>query len=290
MKNETKATIRCIPLDENQTVLEFVRSIGEYVQTVDGKATASQMCEKFLFSPKQQWTPIRKLSGGEKRRLYLLSVLMSAPNVLILDEPTNDLDIETLEVLEDYLDGFAGIIITVSHDRYFLDRTVDRIFAFEAGGHLTQYEGGYSDYKEKCVSSIYNVPGNGISKGTALSGNGLVSGSGVAAGSNDDKSADGTQKVTAGNKTLTSKEYNKSRSERLKFTYKEQKEYDSIDDDIAALESDIERIDSEMAKCVTDYGKLNDLSKEKAEKEKQLEEKMDRWVYLNDLAERIANQ
>ena len=278
------------PLDENQTVLEFVRSIGEYVQTVDGKATASQMCEKFLFSPKQQWTPIRKLSGGEKRRLYLLSVLMSAPNVLILDEPTNDLDIETLEVLEDYLDGFAGIIITVSHDRYFLDRTVDRIFAFEAGGHLTQYEGGYSDYKEKCVSSIYNVPGNGISKGTALSGNGLVSGSGVAAGSNDDKSADGTQKVTAGNKTLTSKEYNKSRSERLKFTYKEQKEYESIDDDIAALESDIERIDSEMAKCATDYGKLNDLSKEKAEKEKQLEEKMDRWVYLNDLAERIANQ
>ena len=278
------------PLDENQTVLEFVRSIGEYVQTVEGKATASQMCEKFLFSPKQQWTPIRKLSGGEKRRLYLLSVLMSAPNVLILDEPTNDLDIETLEVLEDYLDGFAGIIITVSHDRYFLDRTVDRIFAFEAGGHLTQYEGGYSDYKEKCVSSIYNVPGNGISKGTALSGNGLVSGSGVAAGSNGDKSADGTQKVTAGNKTLTSKEYNKSRSERLKFTYKEQKEYESIDDDIAALESDIERIDSEMAKCATDYGKLNDLSKEKAEKEKQLEEKMDRWVYLNDLAERIANQ
>ena len=278
------------PLDENQTVLEFVRSIGEYVQTVDGKATASQMCEKFLFSPKQQWTPIRKLSGGEKRRLYLLSVLMSAPNVLILDEPTNDLDIETLEVLEDYLDGFAGIIITVSHDRYFLDRTVDRIFAFEAGGHLTQYEGGYSDYKEKCVSSIYNVPGNGISKGTALSGNGLVSGSGVAGGSNGDKSADGTQKVTAGNKTLTSKEYNKSRSERLKFTYKEQKEYESIDDGIAALESDIERIDSEMAKCATDYGKLNDLSKEKAEKEKQLEEKMDRWVYLNDLAERIANQ
>jgi ATP-binding cassette subfamily F protein uup len=282
------------PLDENQTVLEFVRSIGEYVQTVDGKATASQMCEKFLFSPKQQWTPIRKLSGGEKRRLYLLSVLMSAPNVLILDEPTNDLDIETLEILEDYLDGFAGIVITVSHDRYFLDRTVDRIFAFEAGGHLTQYEGGYSDYKEKCVSSIYSVSGNGISKGAALSGNGLVSGSGAAAGgmtgSNGDISMDGVQKAASGNKTLTSKEYNKSRSERLKFTYKEQKEYETIDDDIAALESAIERIDSEMAKCATDYGKLNDLSREKAEKEKQLEEKMDRWVYLNDLAERIANQ
>lgn len=282
------------PLDENQTVLEFVRSIGEYVQTVDGKATASQMCEKFLFSPKQQWTPIRKLSGGEKRRLYLLSVLMSAPNVLILDEPTNDLDIETLEILEDYLDGFAGIVITVSHDRYFLDRTVDRIFAFEAGGRLTQYEGGYSDYKEKCVSSIYNVSGNGISKGAALSGNGLVSGSGAAAGgmtgSNGDISMDGVQKAASGNKTLTSKEYNKSRSERLKFTYKEQKEYETIDDDIAALESAIERIDSEMAKCATDYGKLNDLSREKAEKEKQLDEKMDRWVYLNDLAERIANQ
>ncbi len=265
------------PLDENQTVLECVRSIGEYVQTVDGKVTASQMCEKFLFTPKQQWTPVRKLSGGEKRRLYLLSVLMSAPNVLILDEPTNDLDIETLEVLEDYLDGFAGIIITVSHDRYFLDRTVDRIFAFEAGGHLTQYEGGYSDYKEKCVSSIYNVSGKGIA------------GNGSLASSVSNASINNNRQGSTG-KTLTSKEYNKSRSERLKFTYKEQKEYETIDDDIAALESDIERIDSKMTECATDYGKLNDLSKEKAEKEKQLDEKMDRWVYLNDLAERIANQ
>lgn len=131
------------------TVLEYVRSIGEYVTTATGKATASQMCERFLFTPKMQWTPIEKLSGGEKRRLYLLSVLMSAPNVLILDEPTNDLDIETLEILEDYLDGFAGIVITVSHDRYFLDRIVDRIFAFEENGILHQYEGGFSDYYEK---------------------------------------------------------------------------------------------------------------------------------------------
>ena len=238
------------PLDENQTVLEFVRSIGEYVQTVDGKATASQMCEKFLFPPKQQWTPIRKLSGGEKRRLYLLSVLMSAPNVLILDEPTNDLDIETLEVLEDYLDGFAGIVITVSHDRYFLDRTVDR-------------------------SVVAGVD---------------VTAGGTAAGRVSGGDTDSVQKAVSGSKTLTSKEYNKSRSERLKFTYKEQKEYETIDDDIAALEKDIERIDAEMSKCATDYGKLNDLSKEKAEKEKQLDEKMDRWVYLNDLAERIANQ
>lgn len=131
------------------TVLEYVRSIGEYVTTATGNATASQMCERFLFTPKMQWTPIEKLSGGEKRRLYLLSVLMSAPNVLILDEPTNDLDIETLEILEDYLDGFAGIVITVSHDRYFLDRIVDRIFAFEENGILHQYEGGFSDYYEK---------------------------------------------------------------------------------------------------------------------------------------------
>ena len=285
----TMPILECILIDASDNQIKLTANDMEL--GIETKVEGSILSRgKIALDAKLLSEIIRKLSGGERRRLYLLKLLMSAPNVLILDEPTNDLDIETLEVLEDYLDGFAGIIITVSHDRYFLDRTVDRIFAFEAGGHLTQYEGGYSDYKEKCVSSIYNVPGNGISKGTALSGNGLVSGSGVAAGSNGDKSADGTQKVTAGNKTLTSKEYNKSRSERLKFTYKEQKEYESIDDDIAALESDIERIDSEMAKCATDYGKLNDLSKEKAEKEKQLEEKMDRWVYLNDLAERIANQ
>ena len=284
------------PLDDSLTVLEFVRSIGEYVTTADGKATASQMCEKFLFTPKQQWTPISKLSGGEKRRLYLLSVLMSAPNVLILDEPTNDLDIETLEILEEYLDGFAGIVITVSHDRYFLDRVVDRIFAFEAGGHLTQYEGGYTDYRDKCVSSIYNASENGVSKSNlSLGSNSVVAGvdvtaGGTAAGRVSGGDTDSVQKAVSGSKTLTSKEYNKSRSERLKFTYKEQKEYETIDDDIAALENDIERIDAEMSKCATDYGKLNDLSKEKAEKEQQLEEKMDRWVYLNDLAERIANQ
>ena len=234
------------PLDDSLTVLEFVRSIGEYVTTADGKATASQMCEKFLFTPKQQWTPISKLSGGEKRRLYLLSVLMSAPNVLILDEPTNDLDIETLEILEEYLDGFAGIVITVSHDRYFLDRVVDRIFAFEAGGHLTQYEGGYTDYRDKCVSSIYNASENGVSKSNlSLGSNSVVAGvdvtaGGTAAGRVSGGDTDSVQKAVSGSKTLTSKEYNKSRSERLKFTYKEQKEYETIDDDIAALEKDIE--------------------------------------------------
>lgn len=248
------------PLDDSLTVLEFVRSIGEYVTTADGKATASQMCEKFLFTPKQQWTPISKLSGGEKRRLYLLSVLMSAPNVLILDEPTNDLDIETLEILEEYLDGFAGIVITVSHDRYFLDRVVDRIFAFEAGGHLTQYEGGYTDYRDKCVSSIYNVESNGTSD------------------TSKSKAAGQVKKV-----------YN-SHEDKIKFTYMEQKEYETIDDDIEKLETKVSELDDEIAKNATSYSKLAELTKEKEDVERQLEEKMERWEYLNDLAEKIEKQ
>lgn len=248
------------PLDDSLTVLEFVRSIGEYVTTADGKATASQMCEKFLFTPKQQWTPISKLSGGEKRRLYLLSVLMSAPNVLILDEPTNDLDIETLEILEEYLDGFAGIVITVSHDRYFLDRVVDRIFAFEAGGHLTQYEGGYTDYRDKCVSSIYNVASNGVS--------------------------DTSKSKAAGQ---VKKAYN-SHEDKIKFTYMEQKEYETIDDDIEKLENRVSELDDEIAKNATSYSKLAELTKEKEDVERQLEEKMERWEYLNDLAEKIEKQ
>lgn len=248
------------PLDDSLTVLEFVRSIGEYVTTADGKATASQMCEKFLFTPKQQWTPISKLSGGEKRRLYLLSVLMSAPNVLILDEPTNDLDIETLEILEEYLDGFAGIVITVSHDRYFLDRVVDRIFAFEAGGHLTQYEGGYTDYRDKCVSSIYNVASNGTSD------------------TSKSKAAGQVEKV-----------YN-SHEDKIKFTYMEQKEYETIDDDIEKLETKVSELDDEIAKNATAYSKLAELTKEKEDVERQLEEKMERWEYLNDLAEKIEKQ
>ena len=248
------------PLDDSLTVLEFVRSIGEYVTTADGKATASQMCEKFLFTPKQQWTPISKLSGGEKRRLYLLSVLMSAPNVLILDEPTNDLDIETLEILEEYLDGFAGIVITVSHDRYFLDRVVDRIFAFEAGGHLTQYEGGYTDYRDKCVSSIYNVASN--------------------------RTSDTSKSKAAGQ---VKKVYN-SHEDKIKFTYMEQKEYETIDDDIEKLETKVSELDDEIAKNATAYSKLAELTKEKEDVERQLEEKMERWEYLNDLAEKIEKQ
>lgn len=252
------------PLDEKMTVLEFVRSIGEYVTTATGKATASQMCEKFLFGPKSQWTPISKLSGGEKRRLYLLSVLMSAPNVLILDEPTNDLDIETLEILEDYLDGFAGIVIVVSHDRYFLDRTVDRIFSFEGGGRLKQYEGGFSDYYEKKQAE-----------------NGIAS----------DGATQSVREAVSGDTTSAKpKKYYKERENKLKFTYAEQKEYDTIDDDIASLESKIEELDGEIAGAATQYSRLNELMQEKTDVEAQLEHKMDRWVYLNDLAEKIEAQ
>lgn len=244
-------------LDNSMTVLELVRSIGEYVTTATGKATASQMCEKFLFGPKMQWTPIAKLSGGEKRRLYLLSVLMSAPNVLILDEPTNDLDIETLEILEEYLDGFAGIVIVVSHDRYFLDRTVDRIFAFEENGVLKQYEGGFSDYYEKRNSSILN--------------------------SEKSEAKNELRKEDSESRT----KYIKNRSGEIKFTYKEQKEYETIDGDIEKLEKRIAQLDEQIEAAATQYGKLNELMKEKAEAEASLEYSMERWVYLNDLALKI---
>ena len=222
------------PLDNSKTVLEFVRSIGEYVNTVNGKATASQMCEKFLFGPKAQWTPISKLSGGEKRRLYLLSVLMSSPNVLILDEPTNDLDIETLEILEEYLDGFSGIVIVVSHDRYFLDRVVDRIFAFEEDGHLKQYEGGFSDYYEKSVSSILYNEDNPSMKEYKSQGH------------DTGKKQDGDTTTGSGKP-----KYVKDRSNQLKFTYAQQKEYETIDDDIAKLEADVARLDEEIAANAT---------------------------------------
>lgn len=240
-------------LDESLNVLEHVKEIGEYVNTTNGKISASQMCERFLFTPEMQWTPISKLSGGEKRRLYLLSVLMEAPNVLILDEPTNDLDIETLEILEDYLDNFAGIIIVVSHDRYFLDRIVDRIFAFEELGVIKQYEGGFSDYTEK----------KQIMKGET--------------------------NVKPKNLDNQKEKYSREKPQKLKFSYNEQKEFDSIDSDIAELESIIEKLDLEIAEAATQYSKLNELMAQKSLKEKELEIKMERWVYLNDLAEQIAN-
>ena len=235
-------------------VIDYIRNVAEYIQTTKGQASASQMLDRFLFPPELQYTPLDKLSGGEQRRLYLLKVLMEAPNVLILDEPTNDLYIQTITILEDYMDTFAGIVITVSHDRYFLDRIVNRIFAFEEGGHLKQYEGGYTDYLEK-VKPIAKQEKSKLEK-----------------------------------KENNGKKFRKEHQKKLKFTYKEQKEFETIDDDIAKLEEKIEQLDEEIMENATNSGKLAELTQQKEETEEALNKKMDRWVYLNDLAEQIANQ
>ena len=235
-------------------VIEYIKNVAEYIQTTKGQVSASQMLDRFLFPPELQYTPLDKLSGGEQRRLYLLKVLMEAPNVLILDEPTNDLDIQTLTILEDYLDTFAGIVITVSHDRYFLDRIVNRIFAFEEGGHLKQYEGGYTDYLEKV------------------------------------KPAAKPEKSKPAKKENNGKKFQKEHQKKLKFTYKEQKEFETIDDDIAKLEEKLEQLDEEIMENATNSGKLAELTEQKESAQAELDEKMDRWVYLNDLAEQIANQ
>ena len=245
-------------MDESLRVIDYVKEVGEYITTSDGKITAAQMLENFLFDGTMQWSKIEKLSGGEKRRLYLLRVLMSAPNVLILDEPTNDLDIQTLTILEDYLDRFDGIVIVVSHDRYFLDRTVRRIFAFEGNGVIRQSEGGYSDY---LIRLELEKPEEEL----------------PASVKKDERKADSKKSWKGGEK-------------KLKFSFKEQREFETIDDDIAALEEKIETADAEILKNATNSAKLAELMAEKESLEQQLEEKMDRWVYLNDLNEQIQNQ
>ena len=237
-------------------VIDIVKDKGEYVETKDGKVTASKMCETFLFDGNMQYTPVSKLSGGEKRRLYLLQVLMTSPNVLILDEPTNDLDIQTLRVLEDYLDTFQGIVITVSHDRYFLDRVVTRIFSFEPGGIIARSEGGYEDYYLRGFAST--------------------------------EEAKVGVKVTAssdGKKDSSSKEDWKKPREQKKLSYKDQKEYDTIEEDIDKIEKRIHEIDDEMVASATDYPKLAMLSAEKQELEEQLDYKMLRFMELQELVD-----
>ncbi|EDS06017.1 ABC transporter, ATP-binding protein [[Clostridium] scindens ATCC 35704] len=240
-------------MDDSMRVIDYVKEVGEYITTSDGKITASQMLENFLFDGALQWSKIEKLSGGEKRRLYLLRILMGAPNVLILDEPTNDLDIQTLTILEDYLDRFDGIIIIVSHDRYFLDRTVNRIFSFEGDGVIRQFEGGYSDY-------LIRKELEALPEETAVSGE---------------------------IKECNTKNAWKKREKKLKFSFKEQREFETIDDEIAALEDKIEELNSQVAANATNSARLNELLGEKEEMEQKLEEKMERWVYLNDLNEQI---
>lgn len=245
-------------MDESLRVIDYIRDTAEYIQTSEGTATASQMCDRFLFLGSMQYTQIAKLSGGEKRRLYLLKVLMEAPNVLILDEPTNDLDIQTLTILEDYLETYPGIVVAVSHDRYFLDKTATRIFSFE-NGCIRQYEGNFTDYKEsrRLREADDTVPGN-----------------------------QGMDNASAESKSASMATW-KQKSNRPKFTYQEQKEYDTIDEVIAGLEAKLEETDQAMAEAATSYSALNELMQQKEELEKKLEEKMERWVYLNDLAEQI---
>ena len=243
-------------MDDRQRVIDYVRDIAEYINTSEGKISASAMLERFLFTPDMQHAPIGKLSGGEKRRLYLLSVLCQEVNTLLLDEPGNNLDIPTLTILEDYLNSFPGIVITVSHDRYFLDNVADRIFAFEPEGHLRQYEGGYTDYLEA-----------------------------------KQRSARGQEEKPREEKKKNSgKTWKQNRPEKLKFTFQEKREFEHIDDEIADLEARLEKLEEEIMKNATNSVKLQELTAQKEEQEKKLEEKMDRWVYLNDLAERIEEQ
>jgi len=251
-------------MNPDDRVIDYIKNTAEFVRTEEGLVSASVMLERFLFEPSQQYSKIEKLSGGEKRRLNLLRVLMEAPNVLILDEPTNDLDIETMTILEDYLDSFDGIVITVSHDRYFLDRVVRRIFSFEENGVIDQYEGGYTDY-------INRKKEKGLLEENAL----LKTKSSSAGKSDSDK---------------TEKEEYKIRNKKLKFSYNEQREYETIEDDIAKLEEKIEKLDGEIVKNATNSVKLRELMESKEETETLLMEKMDRWEYLEDLAKKIEEQ
>ena len=248
-------------MDESLRVIDYIKNAAEYVKTKDGSISASQMLERFLFPSSVQYTVIGKLSGGEKRRLYLLRILMEAPNVILLDEPTNDLDIQTLVILEDYLDTFPGIVITVSHDRYFLDRVVNRIFAFEGDGRVQQYEGGYTDYQNACLKRAEaegGQPGGGQEGKTEVRTNGK------------------TQRTRG--------------PQKLKFSYKEQRDYETIEGEMTDLEERISSLEQEIQASAHDFVKLNQLMAEKEEAEAALEEKMERWMYLEELAAKIAEQ
>lgn len=266
-------------------VIDYIKETAEYVKTVDGTVTASQMLEKFLFTPEKQYSLIGKLSGGEKRRLNLLRVLMEAPNVLILDEPTNDLDITTLTILEDYLDKFNGIVIEVSHDRYFLDRTVKRIFAFEGNGVINQYEGGYSDYVLRKEMNEVEVGENAL---TGIKGSGKNKNGVSLKGNEKSKVTKGGEDSAEYSTKNGSASSDRNTNRKPKFSYKEQREYDTIESEVSELEDKISNLEKEIESNATDFVKLGELTKEKEQAEALLEEKMDRWVYLEELAEKIA--
>lgn len=245
----------CEHMNTSVRVLDYIRGIAENIVTVDGVLTAAQMLEKFLFPPDQLWTPIDRLSGGERRRLYLLSVIMQAPNILLLDEPTNDLDIMTLMILEDYLAGFNGAVVVVSHDRYFLDKVVDKVFAFEQDGIVKQYLGGYTSYLQQIKNAGVQEPKQPV-------------------------------KISAPPRAAARDDTPK----KLKFTYKEQQEYAVIDGEIAALEQQMEGVRAQKEAEASNYIRLEELLKEECELEVLLNEKMERWLYLSDIAERIQAQ
>ncbi len=270
-------------MDESLKVIDYIRNVAEFVQTKDGSVSASQMLERFLFPGSIQHTKIEKLSGGEKRRLYLLRILMDAPNVLLLDEPTNDLDIRTLTILEDYLDSFPGIVVTVSHDRYFLDRVVRRIFAFEGLGAVVQYEGGFTDYQATFERKRREREDGWITGEEEGKKQGKGKGTGGAGGKKGNDQEEPEKSKTGKKERSTEREHQK----KLKFTFKEQKEWETIETEIGDLEQKLEDLDQQIEESATVFGKLGLLMEEKAETEKLLEEKMDRWVYLNELAERI---
>ncbi|MYL69591.1 ATP-binding cassette domain-containing protein [Halobacillus litoralis] len=239
-------------LDENLKVIEYIKEVAEVITTADGdEITAEQMLERFLFPRPQQWTYIKRLSGGERRRLYLLRVLMSEPNVLFLDEPTNDLDTETLSVLEDYLDQFPGVVITVSHDRYFLDRVVDRLIAFEGDGDVRKFYGNYTEYLEK---------------------------------RKDEK------KEVQVNKKPSTQEDTRRANRKRKLSYREKQEWETIEDEISALEEKVELLDEQLAAEATNYDRVQELSKEKQEAETELETKMERWEELSLIVEGVEDE
>lgn len=233
-------------MNNDTRAIEYIQEGGEFIETSEGaKISASQMMERFLFPKEEQWTPIGKLSGGEKRRLQLLRILMEGPNLLLLDEPTNDLDIDTLTVLEDYIDEFPGPVIIVSHDRYLLDKIVEKVFVFEGNGEIVGYTGNYEYFREQIQEKKVEV------------------------------------------EKPVRKERKREGHRELKFTYNEQREWDRIDDEILKLETRLEEIDNSMEKFATDPGKLQELLDDKEKIEKELDDKMERWVYLTELKEKI---
>lgn len=281
-------------LPEDIKVIDYIRDTAEFVQTVDGTVSATKMLERFLFNSTLQYQLISKLSGGEKRRLYLLKILMEAPNVLILDEPTNDLDISTMMILEDYLDSFNGIVISVSHDRYFLNRIAKRIFAYEEDemtgeANIKQYEGNYDDYLEKSGINSYNINlKKSVQKNGVDVGQGTGQKNAVGAGQ---VSGQGNQQLEeSGQLAGDVKANGKPKSTKLKMSYNEMREFEKIDEEIATLEEKVQHLEEEIAKNARDFVKLNELTKEKEDVEETLSEKMERWVYLNDLNDRINAQ